>query len=239
MTFRDDSAHAPDEQHALVGGDRHPGDALMVQSNGAPAPYLTVPGASRRRPSTTCSAAAWMRTRFLHALRRRWLLALCMGLVIGGASAISLWYLFPESSSATALFQVANEEDSLIFNSTPKTLASFEVLKKTQLALLKSNFVLTAAIRPAGIASLSVLAGEPDPVEWLQENLVVDFPQNGEILSITLSGEDEFSEDLRTLVNAVAKAYNDEVIEKDSTRRSGNHDLLAAQSRKLERRHQA
>ena len=164
---------------------------------------------------------------FLHALRRRWLLALCMGLVVGGASAVALWYYFPESSSATALFQVANEEESLIFNTMPKTLASFDVLKKTQLALLKSNFVLTAAIRPADISSLSVLAGEKDQVEWLQDNLVVDFPQNGEILSISLSDDNEYSDDLKHLVNAVAKAYNEEVIEKERTRRLTNRDLLA------------
>jgi polysaccharide biosynthesis transport protein len=225
MTFRDDSSHSSDEHHALVGGDRHPGDALMVQSNGAPAPHLSISGAPAPAALHVLRGGMDANT-FLHALRRRWLLALCMGLVVGGASAISLWYLFPESSSATALFQVSNEEDSIIFNTMPQSQASFEILKKTQLALLKSNFVLTAAIRPAGIASLSVLAGEPDKVEWLQENLVVDFPQNGEILSITLSGDDEFSDDLRTLVNAVAKAYNEEVIEKERTRRFANRDLL-------------
>ena len=131
---------------------------------------------------------------FLHALRRRWLLAPVHGPGDRRRRRPSRsGYLFPESSSATALFQVANEAGfDHLRHRRRKTLASFEILKKTQLALLKSNFVLTAAIRPPGIASLSVLAGEPDPVEWLQENLVVDFPQNGEILSISLSGDDEF-----------------------------------------------
>ena len=42
---------------------------------------------------------------------------------------------------------------------------------------LQSYYVLQAAVRNPGIASLSVFAGEPDPVQWLQENLEVDFPQ--------------------------------------------------------------
>ena len=68
------------------------------------------------------------------------------------------------------------------------------------------------------------MAGETDPVEWLQENLAVDFPQNGEILSISLSG-DELSEDLVRLVDAVAKAYKDEVIGAERQRRLGNARL--------------
>ena len=70
------------------------------------------------------------------------------------------------------------------------------------------------------------MAGETDPVEWLQENLIVDFPQNGEILSISLSG-DELPEDLVRLVDAVAKAYKEEVVNDLRQRRLANRDLLA------------
>jgi hypothetical protein len=127
--------------------------------------------------------------------------------------------------TATALFQVSTEQSN-IFDNSRLTIQEFEILKKTQLALLKSNFVLTAAIRPPGIGSLSVLADKPDPVKWLQDNLAVDFPQNGEILSISLTG-DELPEDLVRLVDSVSKAYKDEVINELRQRRLAMRDLLA------------
>jgi capsular exopolysaccharide synthesis family protein len=230
MTYRDDSSHNLNDHHALVGGPQQPGDALMVQSNGAPSSALAIPGLPA--PATQDVLRGGMDANsFLHALRRRWLLALCMGLVMGSAAAIGVWFLFPESSSATALFQVATEQESL-FKANQQNLQSFEILKKTQLALLKSNFVLTAAIRNPKVGGLSALAGESEPVEWLQENLVVDFPQNGEILSITLSG-DELPEELVTLVDAVAKAYKDEVVAELRQRQLANRDLLARNLDKL------
>ena len=230
MTYRDDSSHNPNDHHALVGGPQQPGDALMVQSNGAPSSTIVIPGLPA--PATQDVLRGGMDANsFLHALRRRWLLALCMGLVMGGAAAIGVWFLFPESSSATALFQVATEQESL-FKVNQQSLQSFEILKKTQLALLKSNYVLTAAIRNPKVGGLSALAGESEPVEWLQENLVVDFPQNGEILSITLSGN-ELPEELEILVDAVAKAYNDEVVDKLRQRQLANRDLLAGSLNKL------
>jgi len=104
---------------------------------------------------------------------------------------------------------------------------SFETLKKMQLALLSSNFVLTAALRDPSIASLSALSGlKKEPVEWLQENLAVDFPQNGEILRISLSG-DALKEELEMIVDAVAKAYMKEVVNERRQRRLATRDLLA------------
>ena len=50
----------------------------------------------------------------MHALRRRWLLALCMGTVVAAGSAIAMWFAFPESSSATALFEVASKDPSIL-----------------------------------------------------------------------------------------------------------------------------
>src|SRR3954453_16554572 len=103
---RDDTSHTPEPHHALVGEPQHPGDALMVQSNDAPQQQpLAITGAPL--PSTQSVLRGSMDANtFLHALRRRWLLALGMGLVVGAILGIALWILFPESSSATAYFEV-------------------------------------------------------------------------------------------------------------------------------------
>jgi hypothetical protein len=139
------------------------------------------------------------------------------------------WFVQPNRVVATALFQVDSKKTLSLDKNAPRSLdeREFEVLKNTQLALLKSNFVLTSAIRPPGIASLPVLQGKPDPVAWLQENLDLSFPQNGEILSISLGGTESQGGDLALLVNAVAKAYHEEVIEKERARRLNDRDLLA------------
>ncbi len=119
-------------------------------------------------------------------------------MVIGVSAAVALWFLFPESSSATALFEVRQQQDSIMHDATIRSTQDFEILRKTQLALLQSKYVLTSALRDPGIASLSILAGARDKEEWLQDHLDVQFPQNGEILSISLSGTPP--EDLALLV---------------------------------------
>ena len=232
MMYRDDEPSAtPDSQHAMISNVPQPGDALVVQSNGAPHAGLPVPTMLSPGPQHVLRGGMDANT-FLHALRRRWLLATCMGLVIGFITGAILWWAFPESSSATALFQVSNEQQSLVFELNRNSPNSFEILKKTQLAMLQSHFVLQSAIRNPGVSSLSILAGEADPIKWLQQNLDVDYPNQGEILSITLSGSP--SADLVQLVSAVAKAYEDEVIFEAHQRRLGTRDLLAASLKKVQ-----
>jgi hypothetical protein len=91
---------------------------------------------------------------------------------------------------------------------------------------LKSSYVLTAALRNPKIGGLSLLGGKPDPVDWLQKNLDVDFPENAEILSIKLHGDESQTQDLIRVVDAVAKAYKDEVIDSERQRRLAIRDLL-------------
>src|SRR5262245_14045927 len=118
MMYRDDDqsgTHNP--QQAMVGGTHPPGDALVaVQSNGAPTTQLAAVPALPSLASQDVLRGGMDANTFLHALRRRWILATCMGLVLAGATAIVLWILFPESSRATALFEVKNEEQSIAFN---------------------------------------------------------------------------------------------------------------------------
>jgi capsular exopolysaccharide synthesis family protein len=233
MTYRDDPHSVPDAPHALVGG-QHTSDALVAQSNGQPsAAYYSTVAASP--PPSDVLRGAMDANGFFHCLRRRWLLAICMGCVMATTAAGVLWFLFPESSSATALFQVSSQTPTLVFEDASRSESrDFGVLQRTQLALLNSHFVLQAALRNPGIASLNVLAGQGDPVQWLASELAISFLQNSEVLSISVSGGGD-SEELRLLVDAVAKAYQDEVIATEDQRRLVVRDALATSLNKLNR----
>jgi polysaccharide biosynthesis transport protein len=230
MTYRDDDqSTSPNPPHAMISGHQSH-DALMVPTNGASS-ALAFPTSALPAGQDVLRGgmdANW----FFHCLRRRLILAVGMGLVVAIASAIALWFVFPESSSAVALFQVESKEPTLIDFARAGDVRDFDILQKTQLALLQSHFVLQAALRGPGISSLGALAGEVDPVQWLTDKLRVAFQQNSEILSITLSGNED-PEDLRKLVDAVAKAYQDEVVFKRSEERLVIRDALARSVKKF------
>ena len=141
--------------------------------------------------------------------------------LIGGSV---YWLVKPQTATATALFEVRQERDSIVHDAVQRSTEDFEIHKKTQLAVLKSKFLLTAALRNPGVASLSILAGKRDKEEWLEDHLQVEFPQNGEILSISLTGSPP--EDLEKLVDAVAQAYIKEVLAKETARKMNIRDML-------------
>jgi myosin heavy subunit len=137
------------------------------------------------------------------------------------------WLVQPNRVKATALFRVSRQPPSILgIAASQPSEQDFEILKKTQLALLKSTVVLSAAARKPGVASLAVLQ-KRDPVEWLNDNLQVEFPLNSEILAITITGPEKHATDLAKLVDAVAGAYYDEVISKEQQQRLAARDLLA------------
>ncbi|MEX2310383.1 MAG: hypothetical protein WD738_22640 [Pirellulales bacterium] len=139
------------------------------------------------------------------------------------------WLVQPELVVATALFQVDTAAPTLLGDAAlqPYDEQDYWNLQRTQIELLKSYFVMNAALRQPGIASLPYFAGRGDPVAWLQDRLEVEFPQNSEILVIRLRGPDAQANDLVQIVDAVAKAYRDEVIYEEKQRRLASRDLFA------------
>ena len=86
----------------------------------------------------------------------------------------------------------------------------FSNFKRTQVAMLKSRFVLQAALRKPEIAKLPIVAAQADPVAWLESQLVVDFPGDAELLRVGMKGDK--SDQLAKLVNAVVDSYMNEVV---------------------------
>jgi hypothetical protein len=138
-----------------------------------------------------------------------------------------------QPAKAIALFQVDFSPHSIHGDGNNNVIVQgFDVFKKTQLAKLKSNFVLAAALRTPDIAGLSILANEMDPVEWLDQHLTVDFPQDGEVLRLTLSANGP-PDQVVAVLNAVAKAYQNEVVADEHQRRLGMRDNLARNLKEL------
>ena len=98
------------------------------------------------------------------------------------------WLVQPNRVVATALFEVRNEQPSLVAKDAgrPFSKEEFETLKKTQIAAAENQIRTHIGLVNPGIASLPVLGSSDDKEAWLQDHLEIEYPQDSEILSISL-----------------------------------------------------
>jgi hypothetical protein len=158
-------------------------------------------------------------------------------LALALASVLLFPYLRPERLTATALFHVSSEEISFSGEPIHFDPQRNDIYRRTQLAYLKSYFVLQSALRAPGIASLEILAPHADKVEWLKTNLDVGYQdEKSEILQVRLQGTQEQREDLRQIVDAVCDAYLKEVVFEDEQRQLVVRDAKLRASADLRKR---
>jgi succinoglycan biosynthesis transport protein ExoP len=160
--------------------------------------------------------------RAMHAFRRRWLPATALGLLLAGLVVVPVWMLLPRGYEAVAWLRVRDKGGML---SHGRDTAEYESYKKTQLQLMKSPYVLQAALRKPGIEDLEALreAGA-DPIGWLSRGLLVTAPPESEVVQVRLRGKK--AEDVAKILNAVINSFLDDIVNKDRTERLGRRDAL-------------
>ena len=146
------------------------------------------------------------------------------GLALLGGDGPLAWVLRGPHYNSFALLQIAPSESHIAFElagSRADLIPNlFDIYKDTQSQLLKSRFVLAAALRKPEIAALpSVKKHEPDAIGWLSSELHVGFPGKAEIMEVSFTATDP--QEAATLVNGVIKAYQTEVV--DAERRRAHH----------------
>jgi capsular exopolysaccharide synthesis family protein len=138
------------------------------------------------------------------ALRRQWVLGVSAGLAVGVVVGCLTFALLPASKfsayTARARLQVNAAAPVVVGQSAPQV--DFDTLKGTIPARIRSRVVLGAVLDRPVITELNRLAGQRDPYEFLQNELVVDWSAGPEVLTIQMSGERP--RELADLVNAVA-----------------------------------
>ncbi|MCI0740948.1 MAG: polysaccharide biosynthesis tyrosine autokinase, partial [Gemmataceae bacterium] len=153
----------------------------------------------------------------LVALKRRWLLALTLGLLGAAIGAAVAWYMLPVSWRSRTLLHIASMRPFLVFDNA-EARADFANYQRSQLALVRSRLVLNAALRDPEVAGLEIVQKQVNPVEWLEKELIVDVSIGPEILSIAMVGHQPDS--MNKLVNAVRVAYTKEILDKERRTRS-------------------
>jgi len=160
--------------------------------------------------------------RLVHAFRRRWLPAAAIGLLLGLLLAVPTWIFMPRGYEAVAWLRVRDKGGML---SRDRDNAEYESYKKTQLQLMKSPYVLQAALRKPGIEGLGTLQEVgADPVGWLSRGLVVSASPESEVVQVRLKGKN--AEDVAKILNAVTTSFLDDVVNKERTERLGRRDAL-------------
>jgi capsular exopolysaccharide synthesis family protein len=160
---------------------------------------------------------------YLHAFRRRWLLASSIGVLCAALAGPAVWLSHTPRYTASSLLHVASTQRPILFTTADRG-TDFNVYKNTQLQYLRSRFVLIAALRQQPVAKLPTVQAEPDPVAWLAERVQVYFPGEAEVMQVSLSGENR--EEVAALVNAVVDAYMAEVVDVEQKQRQQRLDDL-------------
>ncbi len=160
----------------------------------------------------------------MHAMRRRWPLAVGIGSAVGLAAALLVWFIVPVRYEAFALLKVAEQPGGVLDRSNEGREA-FDIFKRTQAQVITSGPVIRATLREPNVSALpSIQEHDADPVSWLSGEIIVDYPNDAEIMRVAIKTKSKG--DAVKLVDTVIEKYLSEVVQRERDERFAQEDML-------------
>lgn len=162
------------------------------------------------------------------AFRRRWPLALGGGLLLAAAAAAAVYAAVPPAKyTAVGLLRVQMFRPRILFD-TKEQEAEFQVFQKSQTTLIRTRYVLEAVLGDPGVARLEtireVTARQQDPIDWLEKQVTVDFPNKSEFLQIAVSGDRP--KDVEVITNKIIDVYMKYAVDTEDVDRKARVETL-------------
>lgn len=66
---------------------------------------------------------------------------------------------------------------------------NYEIYKVTQQYLIRSDYVIRAALRDPDVKKLSIVAKQKDADRWLAQHIVTSFPRDGEVMNVSVTAD--------------------------------------------------
>ena len=122
-----------------------------------------------------------------NALKRRLVLAIFLGLLVGTAAAAAVWLALPNGKhEVRATLDIAPRSNGLTAGMNDSQFASF---KQKQQELIKTRLLLQKVIASPAVAKLPDIANSDDPVRYLEEGIRVSWPAD-ELMRVRMVGDD-------------------------------------------------
>ncbi|MCA9264839.1 MAG: polysaccharide biosynthesis tyrosine autokinase [Planctomycetales bacterium] len=163
---------------------------------------------------------------FLHSLRRRWVPAALLGLLVALLTGGLLWFLVPDTRTAEGIIRVKRSVTPILAPDGPRVNndQEFKVFKQTQAAMIKSPFVLLDVLRLPEINQLDMVKSQDRrELAWLQRDLNATFSGDSELMRVSLEGK---GEEPKLIVDAVMKNYLEEVADSERREKTQRLDML-------------
>lgn len=168
---------------------------------------------------------------FLTALRRRAWAAVRWGLLLAAPVAVAIWFLLPPPKPRVSASLYTNYEPYGIIYNHPDGYIS----QSTQMALIRSQLVLNAALRRPEVKDLELVRRQGnDAIDWLAKELQIDYPYGREIVRLTLVASTTEVDQAKLIVDAVKSAYLEEVVNRSSNERRRRLDALTGLQEKAQ-----
>lgn len=155
-------------------------------------------------PAPTIPAASGLPTLvgLINALKRRWVLASFLGLLVGLAAAAGVWLAYPAGKhSVQALLEMTADNGVVDKNSSD---SNFEGYKKNQEVLIKTRTILGKVVKNRQVAELAFIKNNDDPVKWIEEKLKTSW-KAPDVMEVSMNGDNP--EQLRVILEAVVQEY--------------------------------
>ena len=171
-----------------------------------------------------------------NAFRRRWFLAISLGLVFGIPAAIGLWFVAPAPYVTFAEIRLNSINTQAYPGSRGSAFGDFNIRKQAILKRATHPFVLIEAIRPPEISGTEMIREqEPHSVAWLEKNISVASSAT-EYIRVQLEGENpkELAEVVNAIANALVEDVESDLVEDRTTRRKTLDTLIAEKTRVIQ-----
>lgn len=163
----------------------------------------------------------------LKALKRRWAVALLLGLIVAGGIGVGAWFLLTPKYTVFSQLKVSSQTNN------PLDLQrwdrnEFPAYIRAQAERLRSRYVINAALKQEDVKRLDMINRLPQPIPWLEQELKIDSKEGSEFITVSMRGEDETA--LVTFINALVQAYYQEYFKAE---REGQSKLVASLDKSL------
>lgn len=190
----------------------HAPHMLPASPTSSPAPKPAPPRAANTGRPGVKPGEEGNGLKVLTYLRLHWLMILFCGALLGGVGAFAAWELLASKYESYALLQVSSVPSNLASGGNrEQARTDFVTYLKTTSALIKSEFVLNAALRD--IKDLPTIKAQKDPIKFLDEELIVIWQDGSEVVRVAFKSHEPA--DAKRIVDAVQNAFMREVVQKD------------------------